>query len=172
MPQGAAQTRMSMSEPAPLPEIGDLAPLNFRFVKVLRVRAAVRSLFPIVVALIVEAATSVSAGWLSLPALLAAVFIVLLVPRRQYRHWAYHMGRDRLQVVRGLLFHADTVVPFGRVQHIDVTQSPLERAWKLGSLTLHTAGTHNASVTLPGLTHDEALAMREAIRAHIRQDTM
>lgn len=168
---GATQVGMAMLEPAQSLE-GGLAPLDPRFVKVLRVRAAIRSLFPIGIALIVEAATPVSAGWLSLPALFAAIAIVLLLPKRQYRRWGFRMGCDRLQVVRGLLFHADTVVPFGRVQHIDVTQSPLERAWRLGSLTLHTAGTHNASVTLPGLAHDEALAMREAIRAHIRQDSM
>jgi hypothetical protein len=42
----------------------------------------------------------------------------------------------------------------------------------MASLVLHTAGNHNASVSLPGLGHDDALAMREAIRAHVKRDTM
>ena len=71
--------------------------------------------------------------------------------------------------MRGLLFRSDTVVPFGRVQHIDVHQGPLERAYGLGTLVLHTAGTHNASVSLPGLAHGDALAMREDIRARVRE---
>ena len=80
------------------------------------------------------------------------------------------LGDGRLRVVRGLLFHSDTVVPFGRVQHIDVDQGPLERAYHIATLTVHTAGSHNASVQLPGLAHADALAMRETIRAAIRRD--
>ncbi len=82
------------------------------------------------------------------------------------------MADERLRVVRGLLFHSDTVVPFGRVQHIDVDQGPLERAYDIATLTVHTAGSHNASVHLPGLKHGDALAMRDAIRAAIRRDTL
>ena len=75
-------------------------------------------------------------------------------------------------MVRGLLFRSDTVVPFGRVQHIDVDRGPLERYYDLSTLTLHTAGSHNASVHLPGLNHDDALAMRETIRAHIKRESL
>jgi len=82
------------------------------------------------------------------------------------------MGADRLRVVRGLLFRSDTVVPFGRVQHIDVDQGPLERYYGLATLTLHTAGSHNASVHLPGLLNEDAAAMREVIRAHIKRETL
>ena len=82
------------------------------------------------------------------------------------------MDADRLRVVRGLVFNSDTIVPFGRVQHIDVDQGPLERAFGLGTLILHTAGNHNASISLPGLAHADALAMREEIRAHVKRETM
>ena len=82
------------------------------------------------------------------------------------------MGSDRLRVVRGLVFRSDTVVPFGRVQHIDVSQGPVERAYGLGTLVLHTAGNHNASVSLSGLAHADAMAMREEIRAHVKRETL
>jgi membrane protein YdbS with pleckstrin-like domain len=75
-------------------------------------------------------------------------------------------------VVRGLLFRSDTVVPFGRVQHIDVHQGPLDRFFGIATLTLHTAGNHNASVSLPGLGEPLAREMREEIRAHIRRETL
>lgn len=153
-------------------EQAELTPLDPRYVAVLRVRAAVRGAFVVAAALVIEAASTLPTGLLLGPVALGALALILLVPSRQHARWGYQMGPDRLRVARGLLFRADTTVPFGRVQHIDVTQGPLERAWRLGSLTLHTAGTHNASVVLPGLAHDEALAMREAIRARIRQDTM
>ena len=82
------------------------------------------------------------------------------------------MSADRLRVVRGILFHSDTVVPFGRVQHIDVDQGPIERALGIATRTLHTAGNHNASVTLPGLREDLARDIREDIRARIKRDTV
>ena len=70
-------------------------------------------------------------------------------------------------MVRGLWWRRDITVPFGRVQHLDVTQGPLERLFGLGTLVLHTAGNHNSSVALPGLAHAQALTMRDAIRAHV-----
>ena len=84
----------------------------------------------------------------------------------------YQMSDDRLRVVKGVMFHADTVVPFSRVQHLDVEQGPLERAFGIARLILHTAGTHNSSVTLPGLAHADAVAMREDIRAHVKRESL
>ena len=149
-----------------------LQSLDPRFGGVLRIRMVVRTIPLLIATAIADAAAPVPGGSLFVPALLLAVAAVIVLPMRQYRSWSYLLSDDRLQVKRGLLFRADTVVPFGRVQHIDVNQGPLERSRDLAALTLYTAGTHNASVTLPGLPHAQALAMREAIRSHIRQDTM
>jgi membrane protein YdbS with pleckstrin-like domain len=106
------------------------------------------------------------------PILLVALWLIVRVPLRRYHARGYQLGGDRLRVVRGMMFHSDTVVPFGRVQHIDVHQGPIERAYGLATLVLHTAGNHNASVALPGLAHADALAMREEIRAHVKRETM
>ena len=40
----------------------------------------------------------------------------------------------------------------------------------LSHLVVHTSGTHNSMVTLPGLHADLAAAMRETIRHHIQTD--
>ena len=111
-------------------------------------------------------------GAIVVPVLLIALWLIVRVPLRRYQARGYQLGEDRLRVVRGLVFRSDTVVPFGRVQHIDVHQGPLERGYGLATLVLHTAGNHNASVTLPGLGHDDAMAMREAIRAHVKRETL
>ena len=161
-----------MNDADPIIANGHPLKLDLNYIHVLRARVALRAVVPVLAAVILETASSVGAGWLSVPLAIAGIVATVLLPGRQYARWSYRSGDDRLQVVRGILFRSDTVVPFGRVQHIDVHQGPLERLWHLGSLTLFTAGTHNASVTLPGLPHAEALAMRETIRARIRQDTM
>lgn len=102
---------------------------------------------------------------------LALVFIIRL-PGRRWHARGYNMSADRLRVVRGILFRSDTVVPFGRVQHIDVDQGPIERFLDIATMTLHTAGNHNASVKLPGLKHETARAMRETIRQRIKRDSL
>lgn len=100
----------------------------------------------------------------------ALLLAVWLLPRRRFARWGYRMAEDELAVRHGVMVHHLTVVPFGRVQHIDVAQGPLERGFGLATLILNTAGTRGASVRLPGLLHGEAEAMRDHIRGKIRQD--
>ena len=104
--------------------------------------------------------------------LVLAVYIVAYLPHRRYINRGYHMGTDRIRIVRGYLFRSDTIVPFGRIQHIDLDQGPIQRRYDLATLTVHTAGNHNSTVSLPGLLHEDAMAMREQIRAHIKRDAI
>ena len=149
-----------------------LTPLHPNYVKVVRLATLVAALPFVVAALVLEFAGTLPHGSFLAPVLLVVLWLIIRVPLRRYQARGYQLGPDRLRVVRGLLFRSDTVVPFGRVQHIDVHQGPIARAYGLGTLVLHTAGTHNASVSLPGLAHADALAMREEIRAHVRRETM
>lgn len=153
-------------------EGGALTPLHPNYVKVARLGTVLLALPFTIVALVMELANEWPHGAFLAPVLLVAVYLIIRAPLRRYQARGYQLGEDRLRVVRGLLFRRDTVVPFGRVQHIDVQQGPLERGYGLATLVLHTAGTHNASVSLPGLAHDDALAMREEIRAHVKRETM
>ena len=149
-----------------------LTPLHPNYVKVVRLGTLLFALPFVVVALVLEFNGELPRGVFLVPVLLLALYLIIRTPLRRYHARGYQMGADRLRVVRGLFFRSDTVVPFGRVQHIDVHQGPLERAYGLATLVLHTAGTHNASVALPGLAHADAMAMREDIRAHVKRETM
>jgi|SRR5690606_21268653 len=157
----------------PSEQDGDaLTPLHPNYVKVVRLGTLLFVLPFVVVALILEFAGELPRGAFLVPVLLLALYLIIRTPLRRYHARGYQMSADRLRVVRGLFFRSDTVVPFGRVQHIDVHQGPIERAYGLGTLVLHTAGNHNASVSLPGLGHDDAMAMREEIRTHVKRETM
>ena len=149
-----------------------LTPLHPNYVKAVRVGTAVFTLPFMIGALMLEAAGVLPRGSFVVPVLLLALYAIIRVPLRRYQARGYQMGGDRLRVVRGLIVRSDTVVPFGRVQHIDVHQGPIERGYGLATLILHTAGNHNASVALPGLGHEDALEMREEIRAHVKRETM
>jgi uncharacterized protein len=106
------------------------------------------------------------------PAAVAAVAFLaaFLLPLRRYRAWGYREEEDELHIAHGVWTRVRTVVPFGRVQHIDVRQGAFERPFGLATLILHTAGTRGSSVALPGLPVAGAELMRDRIRAKIRQD--
>ncbi len=164
--------------PLPAPSEGDdeLTKVHPNYAHALRVQtvfAAIPAMFGALVAeLALRDLDVLPPGLIAGTALLIAVLLVIRIPMTRYNARGYQMGIDRLRVVRGLMFRSDTVVPFGRVQHIDVNQGPLERFFGIATLTLHTAGNHNASVSLPGLGEPLARDMREAIRAHIRRETV
>jgi membrane protein YdbS with pleckstrin-like domain len=101
---------------------------------------------------------------------LLAALIAASAPQRIYRRLRYGLTDKLLQVVRGWLFHVDTVVPFVRVQHLDVKRGPLDKMFGTATLVVHTAGTHNSIVTVPGLSPERAAEIRDVIREHVRTD--
>lgn len=101
---------------------------------------------------------------------LLAISSITIAPQRIYRHLGYRLTDRLMQVVRGWVFHTDTIVPFVRVQHIDVTRGPVDKLFGTSTLVVHTAGTHNSIVTVPGLAPDTAADIRDVIREHVRTD--
>lgn len=149
-----------------------LTPLHPNHVSALRVEATLVSIPFLIGALVLETSAILPPAVIITPVAIAALLLILRLPLRRHHARGYVMSDDRLRVVRGLLFRHDTVVPFGRVQHIDVNQGPIERSFGIATLTLHTAGTHNASVNLPGLGEQLARDMREEIRSHIKREAL
>lgn len=113
-------------------------------------------------------------GWPWWPAFvvvgLIALWSVVVAPRRRWRAWGWALAEDELHVGWGVWTRVHTIVPLARVQHIDVAQGPLERAFGVARLIVHTAGTAHATVVLPGITRETAEGLRDTIRGHIRGD--
>jgi uncharacterized protein len=151
-----------------------LTPVDVHYAMVLRI-ALLLSAGPLAVGATVVDWLAVRAaggpfGLLTTVAWLVLVVACVVLPSRRYASIGYALGEAELRVARGYFFRIDTVVPFVRVQHIDVGQGPVERRYGLSHLVVHTSGTHNSTVTLPGLPSATAAAMRDAIRAHIQSD--
>jgi uncharacterized protein len=145
-----------------------LTPLDPGYIKVMRIVGVIIALFPLAGAAALEFAQLVPTGAVIIPVALLLAYWAWVVPKRRYDRWGYDAGADRLRIERGYLFYSDTVVPFGRIQHMDVDQGPIERRYDLATFSAHTAGTHGSTITLPGLKHVDALALRERIREHIK----
>jgi membrane protein YdbS with pleckstrin-like domain len=156
------------------PTDSTLSPLHPDLVWVMRIRGLLAAAPFLALALVLDLGplreTPVPPGIVPGAVLLVALVLLALLPSRRYRAWGYREEEDELHIGAGLLFRARTVVPFGRVQHIDVAHGPVERRFRLATLILHTAGTRGSAVSLPGLRHDEAERMRDRIREKIRQD--
>ncbi|WAL39097.1 PH domain-containing protein [Brevibacterium sp. BRM-1] len=83
---------------------------------------------------------------------------------RQVKHLGYAQRESDLLIERGILIRSSTVVPYGRLQFVDVVAGPLDRAFGLANVKLHTASAGSDAV-IPGLPHERARALREALAA-------
>ncbi len=81
---------------------------------------------------------------------------------RRFGSWGYAEREDDLLVRRGVMFSRLSVVPYGRMQFIDVTAGPLERAFGLATVRLHTAAAAT-DARIPGLEREEAARLRDSL---------
>lgn len=95
--------------------------------------------------------------------LLLALWRLALIPR-QVRAVGYAERLDDLLIRRGILFQRTLVVPYGRMQYVDIAAGPLERALGLCTLKLHTASAGTSAV-IPGLPASEGARLREQLTA-------
>lgn len=99
------------------------------------------------------------------PAVLSALILLRLafLPRN-LRSWGYAERADDLLVRHGLLYRRLSIVPYGRMQFVDVTAGPLERLFGLATVQLHTAAAAT-DARIPGLLPPEAARLRDRLTA-------
>ncbi|OFI39059.1 hypothetical protein BIU82_15535 [Arthrobacter sp. SW1] len=95
--------------------------------------------------------------------LVLALWRLVLIPR-QVRAIGYAERDDDLLIRRGIFFQRTMVVPYGRMQYVDVAVGPVERALGLCTLKLHTASP-GTNALLPGLPAAEGARLREQLTA-------
>jgi uncharacterized protein len=155
----------------PPPVAAEFRSLDPRVVKLWRVNSAIAT--AILLGLATIAVVSIGfatrqwlwpiAGW----QLLLVLRIVMLwwYPRRAYGAWGYRIDGKVLETKRGIWFRVHQLLPLSRLQHVDLHSGPIERSFGLASLLLHTAGTQQASIVVPGLDAREATRLRDELVA-------
>jgi membrane protein YdbS with pleckstrin-like domain len=130
------------------------------------VRLAVLAVWVIVAAIAAVVAALLVSAWFY--AATAAVLVLGAVRavfmRRSIRAWGYAERAEDLLVRHGLLVRRLSIVPYARMQFVDVTAGPLERAAGLATVTLHTAAAAS-DATVPGLEAAEATRLRDRLAA-------
>lgn len=94
-------------------------------------------------------------------AALLCVWRLFLIPR-QVRAIGYYEGESEFLVVRGIMFQELTVIPYGRIQYVDISEGPIARRYGIAEITLHTASS-DTSGHLEGLPVAEASRLRDLL---------
>lgn len=105
-----------------------------------------------------------SGAWIWVVPGIAALFLVWLlwlVPR-QVRALGYAELEEDLIIRKGVMFKNLVVVPYGRMQYVDVNAGPIDRAFGVSSVQLHTASAAT-DASLPGLPPAEAARLRDRL---------
>jgi len=121
---------------------------------------------------VLAAAAGTGAGLAAGPAAAASVVgavavgaaLALWFVRNRFRSWSYQERDEDLIVERGVLIRRLSVVPYGRMQFVDVTAGPVDRVFRLATVRLHTAAAAS-DARIPGLERDEAARLRDRLAA-------
>ncbi|MFF5232153.1 PH domain-containing protein [Dactylosporangium sp. NPDC000521] len=129
-------------------------------------RLAVLSGWTLVFAIAGVVAGLLVSAWFFLVAFAALVLggLRAVFMRRSIRAWGYAERAEDLLVRHGLLVRRLSIVPYARMQFVDVTAGPLERATGLATVTLHTAAAAS-DASVPGLEAAEATRLRDRLAA-------
>ncbi len=95
--------------------------------------------------------------------LLVLWWFAIFWPAIDHRHRGWRLSDVGLELHSGVWFRSEQAVPWARVQHADVSQGPIQRAYGIGTLTVHTAGTMNSSISLEGMNYEKAIELRDKI---------
>jgi uncharacterized protein len=157
--------------PAVLPPAEDWLRPSPRFSTMRRVQALVLTAFAAlvviaitVVSLITSKDTSLPTVGLILLGVLVAGFVLDRFLQRRVRAWAYCEREDDLLIRCGVMISRLSVVPYGRMQFIDVVTGPVERIFGLATLRMHTAAAASGA-RIPGLSADSAAVLRDHLAA-------
>jgi uncharacterized protein len=117
-------------------------------------------------ALIIAGAVSFVAGWtwavVAFVVTIGAGALLLSLVQRRIRSWGYAERENDLLVRHGLLIQRLSVVPYGRMQFIDVTAGPVERSFGLVTVQLHTAAAAS-DARIPGLSEETGRLLRDRL---------
>src|ERR1700683_1873804 len=108
------------------------------------------------------AALGALAGVISVVVLAALGAVWTWFVRRRYRAWRYQERHEDLIVARGVMVQRLSVVPYGRMQFVEVTAGPVERLFHLSTVKLHTAAAAS-DARIPGLEAEEATRLRDRL---------
>ena len=106
-------------------------------------------------------------------ALVAAVgFLATRLALAKVSHKGYALREHDIAYRSGMFWRKQVLLPFNRVQHVEVASGPLQRRFDLATLKFYTAGGSSVDLAIGGLMSAEAERLRTYIlsRSALAQD--
>ena len=101
-------------------------------------------------------------AWIPAGVVVLITLITMVILPRQARAIGYMLREDDIVFRKGILWQRMIAVPYGRMQLVDITQGPLDRAFGISQLKMVTAAA-TTGVQIPGLTQAAAEALRDTL---------
>lgn len=99
-------------------------------------------------------------GILGIIWVIGSVITIYAIPKIRHRIWRYEVHENEIDIQSGIFIVKRVIVPMVRVQHVDTSQGPLLRKYRLASVKISTAATVHS---IPALEMEEADRLRDSI---------
>ena len=109
-------------------------------------------------------------AWIGLVAAVVVFGWLWWLIGRRVRSFGYAERDDDLLVTSGIMFRRLVIVPYGRMQLVDVQAGPIDRWLGITTVQLHTAAA-TTDASIPGLEPDTAAALRDRLAQRGEQRT-
>ena len=155
----------STSDASPFDPIGvQWVPVSPRLTAVRLVSLALLVALPLLGGVLAASLSGIAGLW-AVPGVivLATLWLGILIPR-QVRALGYAERDDDLLIRRGVMMRNLVVVPYGRLQFVDVHAGPLDRLAGVARVQMHTASA-SSDAAIPGLSPSEAARLRDRLAA-------
>lgn len=97
--------------------------------------------------------------------ILAYMLIALfLFPAIEYRQWGYIISDDRIEIKHGIFFVRNIVIPIVRIQHITISQGPINRKLGISIINIHTA---SGQFGIEGISIEDASLIAEGLKSKL-----
>lgn len=94
------------------------------------------------------------------------VFIFhVIVPLYIYKLHGYDVNEEEVTILKGVIFKKMSIVPIKRIQHVEKTDGPIQRAYKQSNIKIFTAGSAEAII---GLSSEDATNLLNELNSRLK----
>lgn len=94
----------------------------------------------------------------------SSIFVLFAwIEYQSFRFRGYALRTHDLLYREGWLWKSWIVIPFNRIQHLEINQGPIDRLFDLAALQLYTAGGASSDIEIDGLTPQTAADIKSFI---------
>ena len=103
---------------------------------------------------------------------LATLWLILIWAPKTAGRLQYLLRDDDINLQKGFIYWRQVSVACNRIQHMEVSQGPLERYLGLATLSVFTAGTLGSDMKLPGLKLETATNIKSRLLDKINAEEL